>query len=397
MDTRSMKILAAIVDEYIRTGEPVGSKALAEKPDISVSSATIRNTMAALEQEGYLDHPHTSAGRVPTYKGYRFYIDNLMDPIPLDQADKEQIDGLLEKAVHDSSSSPEEAIVESASAALAEITKCATYSTNHVSQFSVITKVDVIPTGRRMYVLLMITSTGAIKNRVCRMQFDLTNEQMEFFTNFVSKNLQGVNLAEMTDEYINKLTQALGAYMITLSPLLTAVCELSNDLVQGNVDVQGQSNLIECQEFPVMDVMKFLENKKELSALLDSTFSGISIKFGGEFIQAAVTPCCPGRCDFICFCAKDVIVFVTDHNCGGKEFFIEGGCHSDFLQFDESLFDNTCFLVEICLVFHFVRRIAADNHIKVRGKGKVFQYFMHQRPRFAGSDGGDHVSLLQGG
>ena len=133
-----------------------------------------------------------------------------------------------------------------------------------------------------MYVLLMITSTGAIKNRVCRMQFDLTNEQMEFFTNFVSKNLQGVNLAEMTDEYINKLTQALGAYMITLSPLLTAVCELSNDLVQGNVDVQGQSNLIECQEFPVMDVMKFLENKKELSALLDSTFSGISIKFGGE-------------------------------------------------------------------------------------------------------------------
>ena len=73
MDTRSMKILSAIVDEYIRTGEPVGSKALAEKPDISVSSATIRNTMAALEQEGYLDHPHTSAGRVPTYKGYRFY------------------------------------------------------------------------------------------------------------------------------------------------------------------------------------------------------------------------------------------------------------------------------------------------------------------------------------
>ena len=189
---------------------------------------------------------------------------------------------MLEKAAQDSSSSPEEAIVESASAALAEITKCATYSTNHVSQFSVITKVDVIPTGRRMYVLLMITSTGAIKNRVCRMQFDLTNEQMEFFTNFVSKNLQGVNLAEMTDDYMNRLTEALGAYMVTLSPLLDAVCELSNDLMQGNVDVQGQSNLIECQEFPVMDVMKFLENKNELSALLDSTFSGINIKFGGE-------------------------------------------------------------------------------------------------------------------
>ena len=282
MDTRAMKILAAIVDEYIRTGEPVGSKVLAERSDISVSSATIRNTMAALEQEGYLDHPHTSAGRVPTYKGYRYYIDNLMNPVPLETSDMEQIDGLLEQMTEDNSVTPEEAIIQNASTALAEITKCATFSTNHVSQFSVITKVDVIPTGRRMYVLLMITSSGAIKNRICRMEFDLTNEQMEFFTSFISKNLQGVNLAELTDEYINKLTEAMGAYMITLSPLLTAVCELSNDLMQDSVEVQGQTNLLECQEFPVMDVMKFLENKNELSALLDSTFSGISIKFGGE-------------------------------------------------------------------------------------------------------------------
>ena len=85
MDARGMKILTAIIDEYIRTGEPVGSKALAETHDLKVSSATIRNTMAALEQEGYLDHPHTSAGRVPTYKGYRYYIDNLMSPVPLDE------------------------------------------------------------------------------------------------------------------------------------------------------------------------------------------------------------------------------------------------------------------------------------------------------------------------
>ncbi len=282
MDTRSMKILSAIVDEYIRTGEPVGSKALAEKPDISVSSATIRNTMAALEQEGYLDHPHTSAGRVPTYKGYRFYIDNLMDPVPLEESAVREIDEILENAVHDSSSTPEEALIQSASSALAEVTNCATFSTNHVAQFSVITKVDVIPTGRRMYVLLMITSSGAIKNRVCRMQFDLTNEQMEFFSSFVRSNLQGVNLEEMTDEYIEKLTEALGTYMVTLSPLLNAVHELSNDLMQDSVEVSGQTNLLECQEFPVVDVMKFLENKQELSALMDSTFSGISIKFGGE-------------------------------------------------------------------------------------------------------------------
>ncbi len=272
-----MKILAAIVDEYIRTGEPVGSKALAQKPDISVSSATIRNTMAALEQEGYLDHPHTSAGRVPTFKGYRFYIDNLMNPEPVSAEDLSQFDEqIFGSAITDDD------IIKNASAALAEITKCATFSTNHVSQFSVITKVDVIPTGRRMYVLLLITSNGDVKNRVCRMEFDLSDEQMEFFTRFVNANLKGVNPADMTDEYMNKLVEALGSYMITLSPLLNAVYELSGEMMHENIEVKGESNLLTCQEFPMVDVMKFLEQKNELAMILDSAFSGINVQFGAE-------------------------------------------------------------------------------------------------------------------
>ncbi|MBE6901927.1 MAG: heat-inducible transcription repressor HrcA [Ruminococcaceae bacterium] len=277
MDARAMKILAAIVDEYILTGEPVGSKALAQKPDINVSSATIRNTMAALEQDGYLDHPHTSAGRVPTFKGYRFYIDNLMSTEPVSKEDLADFDErIFRDAVTD------EDIIKNASSALAEITKCATFSTNHVSQFSVITKVDVIPTGKRMYVLLLITSNGEVKNRVCRMEFDLSHEQMEFFTRFVNTHLQGVNPSEMTDEYMSKLVEALGSYMMTLSPLLNAVYELSGEMMRESIDVKGESNLLTCQEFPMVDVMKFLEQKNELAMILDSAFSGINIKFGAE-------------------------------------------------------------------------------------------------------------------
>ena len=78
VDDRKLKILAAVVDEYVRTGEPVGSKAISKLDNIKVSAATIRNDMAALEQLGYLEQPHTSAGRVPTFKGYRLYIDELM-------------------------------------------------------------------------------------------------------------------------------------------------------------------------------------------------------------------------------------------------------------------------------------------------------------------------------
>lgn len=277
MDKRASDILSAIIDEYIRTGEPVGSKALAEKHDFGVSSATIRNTMAALEQEGYLGHPHTSAGRVPTYKGFRYYVENLMNPEPVDPQLINVIDSML-----DSNALSDDAIVQNASTALAEITKCATVATNHSSKFSVITKVDVIPTGRRMYVLLMIASNGSIKNKVCRMEYDLTNEQTADFTKFLNEHLSGVNLENMSEEYISNLSAALEGYMLALSPLLHAVFELSEEMMRDNVEVKGEANLLSCPEFPMQEIVNFIEHKAELSGLLDEAFSGINIQFGSE-------------------------------------------------------------------------------------------------------------------
>ena len=96
MDQRMYKILEAVVDEYIRTGEPVGSKTVMHRLDISISSATIRNEMAALEQMGYLEHPHTSAGRIPTYKGYKYYIEKSMQHFTLTEDEKEEVDRVFE-------------------------------------------------------------------------------------------------------------------------------------------------------------------------------------------------------------------------------------------------------------------------------------------------------------
>lgn len=280
MEPRAAKILAAVVDAYIRTGEPVGSKALAQDADIGVSPATIRNTMAALEADGYLGHPHTSAGRVPTYKGFRYYIENLMNPEPINPEKISELDQKLQSKMTGDMS--DKAIIESASTALAEITQCAAISTNHVSKFSVITKVDVIPTGKRMYVLLMIASNGAIKNKVCRMEFDLTGEQMTDFTRFLNEHLSGVNLEAMSEEYISGLTAAMSGYMMSLSPLLHAVYELSEEMLRDSIEVKGEANLLACGDLPAEDVIKFIERKSELSNLLEGAFSGINIRFGEE-------------------------------------------------------------------------------------------------------------------
>ena len=280
MESRAFKILELIVDEYIRTGEPIGSKAVQEKLDINVSSATIRNEMAALEAQGYLEHPHTSAGRVPTFSGYRLYIEKMMPQSSreLPDEEKEKINRIFDSI----DPTNEETIIESATTALAEYTKCAIVSTNALNQFSVITKVDVIPTGKRMYVLLLITSSGNIKNKVCRLSFDLTNEQMEFFTRFVNDNLKGQTLQDVSDEYMKKMSDALGTYMLTLSPLLKAVVDISAEMLEEKVNIAGEANLITCDEIESTQIAKIIESKNEFTQVLDAAFSGINVLFGGE-------------------------------------------------------------------------------------------------------------------
>lgn len=285
MENRTLRILEIVVDEYIRTGEAVGSKLIAERLNNTVSSATIRNEMAALEQQGYLEHTHTSSGRLPTCQGLRLYIEKIMSPQELSQSEKDEIDGIFNGISADT----DDELIESASRALAEVTKCAIVSTNSVNKFSVITKVDVIPTGKRMYVLLLITSEGNIKNKMCRLSFDLTNEQMEFFTRFVNRHLQGINLEELSDEYIERISQAMGNYMLTLSPLLKAVADISAEMMEQHVDFSGEKNLLTCPDFSNAQIAEIMERKEELSRLLDDSFSGIQIKFGKDSDTFAVT------------------------------------------------------------------------------------------------------------
>lgn len=277
MDDRKLKILAAVVDEYIYTGEPVSSKAISNLSGMNVSPATIRNDMALLEQLGYLEQPHTSAGRIPTYNGYRLYIEKLMHIHPLSEEERRRLDDMLDVSVP-----TEEALLQSASKALAELTQCATVTANVSPQYSVITKVEVIPTGKRLYVLLLITSSGSIKNKVCRLEFDLTDEQLQFFSSYMQENLQGIQLENLSEEMMQNLMMAMGTYMMTLSPLLQAVCDLSKDLMEKEVVVSGEKNLLSCKEFNQSEIIQFLEHKNELTQLLDESFSGIQVMFGQE-------------------------------------------------------------------------------------------------------------------
>jgi heat-inducible transcriptional repressor len=278
VDARKLRILAAVVDNYINTGEPVGSKTISMLPDIKVSAATVRNDMAILEELGLLEQPHTSAGRIPTVNGYRLYIEEILGKTELEETERSRLDAML----GDEEFLTEELLLQSASTALAEVTKCASVVSNFAPKYSVISKVEVIPTGKRLYVVLLITSNGKIKNKSCRMEFDLTDEHMSFLKTFLEENLEGVSVSELSEERLEQLITAVGTYMVALSPLVKGICEMSRDLQHSEVYVTGEQNLLTYRDLDKGEIVRFISQKNELQTLLDDSMSGVQVVFGKE-------------------------------------------------------------------------------------------------------------------
>ena len=277
LDERKRRILKIIADLYTKTGEPVGSKVVALYLDSAYSPATIRNDMAALEQMGYLHQPHTSAGRIPTSRGYRFYISQLMRREPLSEANRELIDSELVRGDLNPA-----ALINTASELLARMTDCASVSATGRMNEAIITKVDVIPIGRRLYALLMATSSGTVETRVTRLDLDLTPEQKAFFVRFIRENVVGTRVEALSNEKIVELGLGLGSYNVGLVPLLYSVYAITRGLQQEQVTIHNEASLLRHGILKPEDFTLLLDEKQRIALLLDSDPSGLTIRFGGS-------------------------------------------------------------------------------------------------------------------
>lgn len=243
----------------------------------SASSATIRNDMASLEKLGFLEQPHTSAGRIPTFSGFRIYINKLMKPVSIDDDTKKYIDKKLKEETNTISG-----IIENAITALSEVTDLAAVSSSKIPGFSVITKVDVIPAGKRLYAVLLITSSGEIQNKICRMQFDLTNEQVQYFANLINDEIVGMPIEDVNPRTFENLAASLGGYFLSLSPLLYTFYKLSDEISRKKVNVKGEDNLLHCDDFDTKELMAFIAKKDNIHNILESSLNGLNIVFGKE-------------------------------------------------------------------------------------------------------------------
>lgn len=270
---RKKIILAAIVETYITTGEPVGSKAIAALTGIGLSSATIRNEMSELAELGFLEQPHTSAGRIPSQLGYRFYIDRLMEKKRLTSQEMWQIDSLLQIQAGNI-----ESLLENAGKILAELTGMASLSTVSGNNAAELLRVELVPAGRRAVLLIMITSTGAVRSSLCRCDEDLTADMLSYFVRLVNDKLVGLSLESITSETISDLYGELYEYSFALKPVLDRLGEEIGELVQSEVFFGGESNLLNHEGFDsarLRGILGMFEREGALSALADGIKSGI--------------------------------------------------------------------------------------------------------------------------
>lgn len=282
---RKEAILATVVRNYIRTGEPVGSKSLCEELG-GVSSATIRNEMSELDGLGYLAQPHTSAGRIPTDRAFRMYIDRLMEPRRLTEKERQFLDSLLPTEDSDS-----ERTLRRTAKMLADVTHCAAVYSEEAGSGIRIHKVELIPMSSRTALLVLVTSDGDVHSRMFHFGAPLTPALIERFLSLVDTKLIGLPVSDVQPALLQTLVAGAGEFALALTPLIAALADRIEETCRSQLELVGQSNLLLCGEFSPMRVREILDlflHREEVLTMLDVWQQENGVLLGGDTAYPAL-------------------------------------------------------------------------------------------------------------
>ena len=292
LDERKKKVLQAIVEEYINTAEPVSSGSITKGHGLDYSSATIRNDMAQLESIGFLDKPHTSAGRVPSAEGYRYYVNELLKEDNLTLEEIKYIQNKLKIKVNEI-----EDLTKVATTTLSEITHYTTVAVGPKADKQIIEEIKFVSLGQRMLMVVIVTDTGLVKETIIKFDEDITESQVDTLNNLFNTRLRGKPLSKIEKpmaEYIfSEVHYSIG--------IMKAIIEQINRIVEeenNNIFLEGAKKSFDLPEFKSMKVAKNFVN------LLDAKDEMVEIFNSGD--------------------AEDINVFIgdDDENSNLKDFSI---------------------------------------------------------------------------
>lgn len=287
---RQRLILKAIVDDYIRSAEPVGSRSISKREDIGFSPATIRNEMADLEELGFLEQPHTSAGRIPSTKGYRYYVDHLINADEILAVDHTLIRSIVAEEMNRM-----EQVIQHAASVLSNLTNYTSILlgpevfSNSLQHFS------LVPLSDTSAVAIIVTNTGHVENRTITLPPNVSMEHLQQVTNILNAKLAGVPLFQLKAKLFNEIGQELERYAIHLEGLLKVIEDALKDSDEHRIFMSGTTNMLIQPEFKDVDKAKnlldLLDEAPTVMKLFSSSPKGIQVKIGNEFDHKAMTDC----------------------------------------------------------------------------------------------------------
>ncbi|MBQ2697317.1 MAG: heat-inducible transcription repressor HrcA [Clostridia bacterium] len=283
LSERKRRILAAIIESYIDTAEPVGSKALAEAAGLGVSSATIRNEMAELKELGWLEQPHTSAGSVPSSRGYRAYVDYLMQRYHVSEQESKRTQAFLESRVAEL-----ERLIAEAGKLISELSGYPSLTMTPKRSGVAIRHINLVPVDPYQFVLVLVTSEGTVKNNLCRTRQPLPTELLYEITELLNRRLAGVELSQVSVMEIAQLRRSLGEFEFVLQPVLQIIHEAAMAMENPEVILGGEGRLLEQPEFRDIGRMKefldFLQDNEARRQVLSPAegHEGITVTIGQE-------------------------------------------------------------------------------------------------------------------
>ena len=270
LDNRKKKVLQAIVDEYINTAEPVSSNTLVNKYGLEYSSATVRNEMAELEKIGYLDKPHTSAGRVPSAKGYRFYVDELLKDDNISLEEIKYIQSKLETKVNQI-----EDLTKIATTTLSEITHYTTVSIGPNVIKHNIEEIKFVLLGSRMLMAVILTDASMVKETIIKFDEDITQEQIDTVNYIFNNKLKGQPL-EIIDKPLEEYLISEMKYSVNvIRPIIEQLKKVIHE--EEKLYLQGANKAFELPEFKSLELAKnFINILDEKELMLDMLQTGIA-------------------------------------------------------------------------------------------------------------------------
>jgi heat-inducible transcriptional repressor len=290
LDTRSQILLKTLIERYIAEGQPVGSRALSRHSGLELSPATVRNVMSDLEEMGFIASPHTSAGRMPTAQGYRFFVDSLLTVQPLDQAKVRQLRGQLQP-------DQPQRLISSASHLLSDLTHFAGIVVTPRHDTVRIRQIEFIGISESRILLIIVTTAGDVQNRILMTRRPYTPSELTEAANYLTAHFAGYAFDEMR----SRLQAELKQLHSDITELMTAAVEAGNEALQEADDqyvLSGETNLLDVEDLSsnmtrLRELFRLFERKTGLLQLLElsNRAQGVQIFIGGESGLAELDGC----------------------------------------------------------------------------------------------------------